>query len=218
MPELTDTPTKKIYYDPISVAKRTKQIVYFVGQHDKPGMLEEILKNIGIKQTIIITKSKRSADELSDYLKSKEMKATAIHGNHRAQLLEDATKDFNEEKLNILVTTDMILQSLELTNIQLIINYDLPNEPHNYLTRIGYLKEIGESIALVSPEDDKLLVSIELVMKAEIDEGEVEGFTPTSHSDASKLQKSGKDKRKKPRHRKIKTKKTNKKMPEDINP
>ena len=206
MSEETQIPVKKIYYDPISVAKRTKQIAYFVGEHDKPALLEQIIKNIGIKQTIIVVKSKRSADELSEYLKSKDFKATAIHGNHRAEKLEDTAKAFNAGELNILVTTDMILQSLDLTNIQLMLSYDLPSEAHHYLTRVGYLKEVGESIAFVSPEDDKSLVAIEFAMKADIEEGEVEGFTPTPHSHTSKV----KDKKKKPRHRKKKAKKPTK--------
>lgn len=210
MPETTEKPTQKIYYDPISVAKRTKQIAYFVGQHDKPSILEHIFKNSDAKQCVIITKSKRSADELSDYLELKEIKATAIHGNHRTQQIEDATNGFNSSEISILITTDMILQSLELENIQLMISYDLPNEPKHYLTRIGYLKEIGDSIAFVSPEDDKLLNAIEFTMKAEIEDGIVEGFTPTPHSHNYENKNSTKDKKKKPRHRKRKARKDTK--------
>ena len=211
MPEQTENKTtKKIYNDPISVAKRTKQTVHFVGEHDKPAFLEHILKNNSSKPCVIITKSKRSADELSKYLDSKEIKALAIHGNHRAEQIENAAKSYNAGELNILITTDMILQSLDLSNIELIVSYNLPSDPKHYLSRLGYLKEVGESIAMVSPEDDKLLDAIEFTMKMEIEQVELESFIPTPHSHADKMQKSAKDKKKKPRHSKKRAKKESK--------
>ena len=104
--ETTKKPSTKKYYDNVSVGKRTKQVVYFAQQNDKPAMFEHFIKNSDKKQTVVITKSKRRADELSAYLNAKEIKATAIHGNLRVQQIEEAAKAFNSSELNILITTD----------------------------------------------------------------------------------------------------------------
>lgn len=199
----TDKQSRKKYYDHISVAKRTKQLAHFVLPHDKPAMLEQILKNSSKKSMVIITKNKRSADELSSYLKSKDIVATSIHGNHRVAQQEDAAKAFNAGVINILITTDMILKALELDTINCIISYDLPIESDNYFARLRFVDEIGESIVLVSPEDEKLLQTIEFLMKIEMQEEDVENFVPSSEDAPKPL----KTKKKKPRHKKNRVKK-----------
>lgn len=207
MPEQTEKPIEKKYYDHISIAKRTKQIVHFVQEHDKTAMLEQIIKNTPEQQTVVVTKSKRIADEISLYLNSKDIKATAIHGNSRTAKYEETATAFNSKEINIVITTDMILKSLNLNNIARIISFDLPNDEKHYYSRIAYVDEVGESISLVSPQEDKLFSTIEFLMKVEMQEEDVKDFLPTAYSDHDKV-KSTKDKKKKPRHTKKKVKKT----------
>lgn len=204
MSETVDKPKKpkKKYYDNISVAKRTKQKVHLVAQHDKASMLERIIEKNSDKQIVVVTKSKRRADEIGSHLKAKEIRATEVHGNHRAEILEAAAKAFNEGKLQLIVTTDMILQALNLNKIELIISYELPAQTESYLSRLAYLKEVGESISFVSEDEERLLNIIELTIKEDIPQEEVEGFTPTLLSEADKTESSAKDKKNKPRHRK----------------
>ncbi|WP_373001941.1 helicase-related protein [Sulfurimonas sp.] len=204
MSEQIKKPSKKKYFDNVSVGKRTKQVVHFVEQHDKAAMFEQIIKNIPNKQTVVVTKSKRNADALHSHLKTQGIQALTVHGNHRAVQLEEATKAFNSSELNIIITTDMILKSLELTNIQLIVNYDLPIEYPEYFVRLDHVDEVGESILLVGPDDKSTLQIIEMRMKMEIPEEEVEGFVATEF-DAKNTQ-TKKDKKKKPRHRNKKKK------------
>ena len=198
MREQTDKKKTKKYYDHISVASRTKQLAHFVLPHDKPAMLEQIIKNTSEKNIVIITKSKRSADELSSYLKTKNITSISIHGNHRVEQQVNAANAFNAGEINIIITTDMILKALELNTIDKIISYDLPIEQDSYYARVLYVDEIGESISLVSPDDEKLLVSLEFRMRAEMQEEDVKDFMPSTQ-DAPKAEKK---KRKKPRHAK----------------
>lgn len=205
--ETTKKSSKKKYYDNVNVGKRTKQAVYFVEQQDKAAMFEYFIKNSDKKQSVVVTKSKRRADELSAYLNAKEIKAMAIHGNHRAQQIEAAAETFNAGELNILITTDKILQSLELKNIETIINYDLPVEHEDYFSRLILVDETGESISFVSAEDEKYLAVIEMRQKNEIPQKELEGFTLKATDEAAHVTK---DKKKKPRHRNKKTRKETK--------
>ena len=210
MSEQTDTPqentdTETIYHDQRSVALRTPQSIYFVKEHDKTSMLGLLLNDYKKMQVVIVVKSKKKADELSAFLISKEFNAIAVHGNHRQAQQQEAATKFNLGALNIIITTDMILKTLELENIKLFVSYDLPDSPQDYYNHLALMKELGVAMALVSPEDEPLLSSIEDNMKKEIEEKVLEGFvasaTPTHTS------KTKKDRKKKPRHRKNKVKK-----------
>ena len=207
MSEQTDTPQETvdketIYHDQRSVALRTPQSVYFVKEHDKTSILGLLLNDYKQMQVVIVVKSKKKADALSASLTSKEFNATAVHGNHRQSQQQEAASKFNAATLNVIITTDMILKTLELENIKLFVSYDLPEVPQDYFNHLAFMKELGVAVALVSPEDEPLLDDIEDNMKKEIEEKEVEGFvaTPTpTHTNKTK-----KDKTKKPRHRKNK--------------
>ena len=208
--EQTDTPqentdTETIYHDQRSVALRTPQSIYFVKEHDKTSMLGLLLNDYKQTQVVIVVKSKKKADALSSLLISKEFNATAVHGNHRQTQQQEAATKFNLGTLNIIITTDMILKTLELENIKLFVSYNLPDITQDYYNHLALMKELGVAIALVSPEDEPLLSSIELNMKKEIEEKVLEGFVATAtpiHTNKTK-----KDKKKKPRHRKNKVKK-----------
>jgi len=194
----TTTPAKK-YYDHFSVASRTKQVSYFVQQHDKFEMFIEIQKNLSNKQLLVLVKSKKTADKLMDFLNKKELKSLAIHGNHRASQIEDAQKAFNAKELTILITTDRILEKLTLENIQAIIHYDLPQDASDYFNRLILVDEIGESIALIDSEDEAALEVIEFMMKSKMKKEEIENF---QHTDSPP--KITKDKTNKPPHNKVK--------------
>lgn len=205
--ETTKKPSKKKYYDNVNVGKRTKQVVYLAQLNDKPAMFEQFIKNNNKKQTAVVVRSKRRADELSAYLNAKEIKATSIHGNHRVEQMVEATKAFNSGEINILITTDRILQALELTDIRTIINYDLPPEHEDYFDRLILVDEVGESISFVSPQEERYLSIIEIRLKDEIPQEELEGFVPEV---ADEVVHSKKEKKKKPRHLKNKTRKVSK--------
>jgi len=168
MSEQTDTPEKKIYNDQRSVALRTTQSVYFVQEHNKVSMIGLLLNDYKELQVVIIVKSKKKADALSEFLISKNFKAIAVHGNHREEQQKNAATEFNLGNLNIIITTNMIFKTLELENIKLLMSYNLPEITQDYYIHLASMKEIGVAIALVSPEDEHLLSNIELNMKQEI--------------------------------------------------
>ena len=202
MSEQTDTPKEEIYYDQRSVALRTTQSIYFVKEHDKATMLLLLLEAYKGKQVVIVVKSKKKADTLSELLNSKEFNTTAVHGNHRETQQQEAASKFNDGTLHIIITTDMILKTLGLENIKLVLSHDLPNMPQEYYNRLAFMKEQGESIALISPADEYNLDEIEYNMKKEIEEKTVEGFVATTAP--TQTDKTKKDRSKKPRHRKKK--------------
>lgn len=208
MSEQTDTPqentdTETIYHDQRSVALRTPQSIYFVKEHDKMSMLGSLLNDYKQMQVVIVVKSKKKADTLSQFLASKVFNATAVHGNHRQTQQQEAASKFNAGTLHVIITTDMILKTLALENIKLVVSYDLPDVVQEYYNRLATMKELGVGMALVSHEDEPYLDEIEYNMKKEIEEKEVDGFVATPKP----KQTAKKNKTKKPRHRKSKVKK-----------
>lgn len=192
-----NTTTPKKYYDYISVGNRTKQESYFVQQHDKTRMLLELLKPFTQKKILLIVKSKKSADTIQALLKEHSFNSIAVHGNHHSSQIEDAQTAFNAKELEILITTDKIFDAMKLEDVELLINYDLPFEAADYFLRLRTVDETSQSVALIDPQDEGQLETIELMMKCEMDEKELEKFKHTNRT-----QNSPKDKTKKPRHKK----------------
>jgi len=205
MPEpIEEHAAVKQYNDPISVAKRAKQKLYLVSQADKNAMLEQIIRSLSKAKAVVITKTKRGADAVQKYLQTRDINAIAVHSNKGKEACEAGAKAFNEGEIDILITTDMILQSLPLTDIEMMLGYDLPLEPEHYLSRIGCMSETGETISFVSKEEETLLFFIERKMRQEIVQEELEGFVPTPESE--QMPKSLQTHKKKPRHKKTKSK------------
>jgi len=205
MPQETDEQASlKIYNDPISVAKRSKQKVYLCAQGDKNTMLEKIIRAMDKKQAVIVIKTKRGADALSVYLQTREIDAVSIHSNKGKEACKAGAKAYNEGEVDIIITTDMILQSLDLIDVDCLLGYDLPNEPEHYLSRIACLGEEGESISLVSEQEETLLFLIERMIRQEVPVEELEGFVPTP--EAEEIPPLSRKPKKKPRHRKQKSK------------
>ena len=192
------TKTTKKYYDDVSVGNRTKQTAYFVQQHDKNRIFVELLKTLDTKQILVLVKSKKNADGLKKYLTEKEIKSIAIHGNHRASQIEDAQTEFNAKETTVLITTSRILDTLSLNDVQVHVAYDLPLEARDYFKGLILVDEIGESISLIDPEDERMIATIERMMRCEMQEVEIKNF---EHSNASST--NIKDKTKKPRHKKV---------------
>ncbi|ADN09233.1 helicase-related protein [Sulfurimonas autotrophica] len=197
MSEETSQPQKK-YYDNISIGNRTKQLVFFVEQHDKPVHFELFLKENSLLKTVVTCKSKKAADTLGTHLKQKNINAIVIHGNHRASQIEEASVAFNNDESALLITTSKIYEMLELENIQRVVSYDLPFEPQSYFETLKAVDETGESILFVSAEDEKMLETLEFMMKCELPQEELESFTHTP------LKQTSQSKNKKPRHKKMK--------------
>lgn len=195
--EKNTSKTKK-YYDYISVGNRTNQTAYFVQQHDKTKMLLLLLEPLEKKQILLITKSKKNADAIDIQLKEKGLNSLSIHGNHRASQIEDAQTAFNAKELQILITTDRIFETMQLKGVETLINYDLPFEAPDYFKGLRTVDEIGNAIALIDPQDERQLASIEMMMKCKMKEEELEGFEHTKRKETQV-----KDKTKKPRHKKV---------------
>jgi len=190
---------EKLYYDPLSVSRRTSQKRYCVQEHDKLELLLTLIEKNHYKNLVVMTKTKKGADTVKLFLSEKGINSSVMHANRSKQECEEAAKAFNAQTCEVLICTDKVFQSYELRGIKYMISYNLPLDVQDYYTRLVSMHEAGEGISFVSEEEKYISDTLQWAMKIEIPEVTEEGFTPTQKPEAKLFQK-----RKKPRHKKSK--------------
>src|SRR5262249_25044442 len=103
----------------------------------------------------------------------------AMHGDLEQPVRDRIMQGFREGRIACLVATDVVGRGIDVTGISHIINYDLPQDPENYVHRIGRTGRMGAdgvAIAFVTPEQGKELTSIEAFINSQIPEERIEGF------------------------------------------
>lgn len=145
-------PIKKIVQSVIETPQYLKQQV----------LLEQLQKREG--PILIFLRTKHRTDKLAKFLRNNKFKVARIHGDRTQGQREAAIEGFRSGEYRILVATDIAARGLDISNIAHVINYDLPQQPEDYVHRIGRTARNGaegESLCLVTPEDKKTWRSIE---------------------------------------------------------
>jgi superfamily II DNA/RNA helicase len=147
------------------------QKVYEVAQSDKEALLIQLLKVANASQVIIFTKTKITASRLSRSLAREGIATDAIHGDKTQQERIKALDGFKAGTITALVATDVAARGLDISELPMVINYEIPSAPEDYVHRIGRTGRagaLGIAISFVSPEEDKYIVEIEKLIKREI--------------------------------------------------
>ncbi|MEO7251431.1 MAG: helicase-related protein, partial [Arenimonas sp.] len=133
-------------------------------------------------QILVFGKTKHGCNRLAEQLEKSGIKAVAIHGNKSQSQRLKALGDFKSGKARVLVATDVAARGLDIPQLPLVINFDLPMVAEDYVHRIGRTGRAGasgEAISLVAPEEGGLLRAIHRVLKADIEMTVVEGYAPS---------------------------------------
>jgi len=167
------------------------QKVYEVAQSDKETLLIQLLKAADASQVIIFTKTKITASRLSRSLAREGIAADAIHGDKTQQERIKALDAFKAGTITALVATDVAARGLDISELPMVINYEIPSAPEDYVHRIGRTGRAGASgiaISFVSPEEDKYIGEIEKLIKRQIPKEIValERSSPKARSTGSK--------------------------------
>jgi ATP-dependent RNA helicase RhlE len=147
------------------------QKVYQVEQSSKEALLTQILKEADAKQVIVFTKTKITASRLSRSLERAGIAADAIHGDKTQQERIKALDAFKAGTVTALIATDVAARGLDITDLPMVINYEIPSAPEDYVHRIGRTGRagaLGVAISFVSSEEEKYLVEIEKLIKRQI--------------------------------------------------
>jgi ATP-dependent RNA helicase RhlE len=161
-----------------TAAETVAQSAYKVPQEQKRALVEHIVRSRGLKQVLCFVRTKHGASRLARQLEKDGLVASAIHGDKTQAARLEALSRFKDAELEILVATDVAARGLDIDNLPLVINYELPHVPEDYIHRIGRTGRAGatgEAISLVDPIEMKYLHEIERLLKKPIPIASPEG-------------------------------------------
>ncbi|MRH77842.1 DEAD/DEAH box helicase [Spiribacter sp. C176] len=124
-------------------ADRVRQQLYHVQNTDKIPLLLGILGQLEATRTLIFVNTKRDADKVTGYLRGNDIKAAVISGDIAQNKREQLLGEFQNGKLPVLVATDVAARGLHIPEVSHVINYDLPQDPEDYVHRIGRTARAG---------------------------------------------------------------------------
>jgi len=158
---------------------KIKQTYITVSRENKFDLLLRVLEREKPRQCIIFCERKLWAQRLSDDLSEHHVRVGAMHGNLAQNERESIMKSFRSGELHIMIATDVVGRGIDVTGISHIINYDLPDDPENYVHRIGRTGRMGKdgvAIAFVTPDQGEQLTRIEVFINKQLDSETFENF------------------------------------------
>ena len=158
--------------------ERIEQSLVRVPQAAKPGALIKLLNETGGGRAIVFSRTKHGADKIARKLEQARIPSAAIHGNKSQNQRTRALNAFKSEQPPVLVATDIAARGIDIDDVELVVNFDLPNVPESYVHRIGRTARAGATgvaVAFCDPEENKLLRDIERLIGYRIEPREIEG-------------------------------------------
>lgn len=185
-------PVRVEAHTPNVAAPKIKQELLHVNDDSKH---DELSKLLGARsgQIIVFVKTKHGADRLARRLDRENHSAEAIHGDLRQGQRDRVIRDFRKNETRILVATDVAARGLDIPNLETVINFDLPQNPEDYIHRIGRTGRNGaegEAICLIAPSDRAKWAAIDRLLnpgKAREKGERSEGGSPRKFGGAKKF-------------------------------
>ncbi|MQA22031.1 DEAD/DEAH box helicase [Rugamonas rivuli] len=171
----------------IEVARRNSTVeviaqkIHPVDRDKKHPMLAHLIKANDWHQVLVFTRTKHGANKLVEQLGHDGIGAMAIHGNKSQSARTKALSEFKDNKLQVLVATDIAARGIDIDQLPHVVNYDLPNIPEDYVHRIGRTGRAGatgEAVSLVCVDEHEMLKDIEKLIKQTLPREVIPGFEP----------------------------------------
>ncbi|HSN60555.1 MAG TPA: DEAD/DEAH box helicase [Ferruginibacter sp.] len=197
MPPKIRSLAKKILHEPeeinIAISKPPEKIVqqaYLLYEPQKIPLIVHLLKEKKFKTVLVFCSSKLNVKQLTRDLKRNGINAGEIHSDLEQQSREDILMQYKSGRLPVLVATDILSRGIDIDNIDLVINFDVPHDGEDYVHRIGRTARAeaeGSAYTLVSVKEQRKFHSIEQLLGKEVTKiavpesiGEQPAYTPSS--------------------------------------
>jgi ATP-dependent RNA helicase RhlE len=154
------------------VAATVTHQVHDVGVDRKRDVLTRILTQHGVGQALVFCRTKRGANRVGDELAERGVRAGVIHGNKSQSIRSRTLDDFKKGRVRVLVATDLAARGLDIPHLPLVVNFDLPLVPEDYVHRVGRTGRAGQhgrAVSLVSASEAGLLRQIQRVAWASLE-------------------------------------------------
>lgn len=179
MPQNIRKLAKSILIDPVEInlavskpAENILQAVYHVHASHKLSLLAELLgKKDVVQSAIVFASTKAEVKSIEGKLRNEGVSVAAMHSDLEQKQRETVMRDFRNRKFQVLVATDIVARGIDIEDIDLVVNYDVPADPEDYVHRIGRTARAqsdGVAITFVSPDQQKRLKSIENFLGSKI--------------------------------------------------
>lgn len=171
--DMLNNPSKVTITPPASVSDNIEQKVLFVSQENKRDLLSDILKTENVIRALVFSRTKRLADRLMKHLSNRGISAEAIHSDKTQNARQRALTAFNRGKVKVLIGTDIVARGIDVEGISHVINYNLPDNPENYVHRIGRTARAGANgiaLSFCGAEELLMLKGIEKLIKQPLTE------------------------------------------------
>ena len=164
-----------------ATAVSVSQKIHPVDKARKADLLSHLLRNENWSQALVFSRTKHGANKLVKLLAIDGIEAMAIHGNKSQSQRTKALADFKAGKMHVLVATDIAARGIDIDQLPVVINFDLPDVAEDYVHRIGRTGRagaVGGAISLVSADEISQLLEIEKLIKRRLDREDIDGFEP----------------------------------------
>lgn len=179
IPEKIDDLAKSIVKNAVKIAinpeettaKNIGQLLYYLPKKNKTDLCLHLLRNTIHGQIIIFRRTKFGVDKLEESLVKNGYTVSSIHGDKTQVIRNKAIEDFKNKKKSILIATDVASRGIDITNVDAIINFDIPNIAETYVHRIGRTGRAGKSgiaFSFCSPDENEYIKNIETLIEKPI--------------------------------------------------
>lgn len=184
-PEKVQTLTTQLLNDPVEIqvqsadASTLVQRVFSVNKGDKTAVLAHLIKQNNWRQVLIFVNSKNGCEHLAYKLLKRDISAEVFHGDKGQGARSRVLESFKSGEIDVLIATDIAARGLDIEKLPVVINFDLPRSPADYMHRIGRsgrAGEVGLAISLIDYEDTHHFKVIEKKNKIRLEREQVEGF------------------------------------------
>ncbi|MCD4760290.1 DEAD/DEAH box helicase [bacterium] len=153
-----------------STVKSISQEAFIVERSQKLSLLDELLTEYK-KRVLVFSRTKHGAKKITRVLKTMGHAAAEIHSNKSLTQRTKALKDFKSGAIRVLVATDIASRGIDVKDIEVVINYDLPDQSEDYVHRIGRTGRAGKrgkAISFVAPDQKRDLLTIERLVRIKL--------------------------------------------------
>ncbi|MGA7725735.1 MAG: DEAD/DEAH box helicase, partial [Opitutaceae bacterium] len=169
-----------------SVTTLITHAIYSVHQEQKFELLLALLAAIDFNSVLIFSRTKHGADRIARRLREANHSVAVLHANRSQNQRMEALEGFRSGKYEVMVATDIAARGIDVAGVTHVINYDVPENPEDYVHRIGRTgraQAVGDAFTLATPENNADVRAIERFIGKEIPKLRLEGFVYKSASD-----------------------------------
>lgn len=183
-----------------SPAETVEQFLVKVNQKDKNKTLDIMLRQENVKNAFIFCNRKKDVDSVAKWLKDKGYSAEPLHGDMVQSKRTETLQKFKDDKIKLLVCSDVAARGIDVSNVSHVFNYDVPMTPDDYVHRIGRTGRAGNkgrAWMMASERDDKFLDAVQKLIKKEFEPVDLKQNN-SNKSAPQKIEADKKDGKKKP--------------------